>query len=138
MYATSEGSKLSINVRNLANNFSRTSQPLLDSVAATKVYNNNQSCVNWANNLTTKGVRHIELQENQVREWIHCKTLQVLCVAGRCNPSNIFTKEMEDGSHFRRLRNSFMVAASTFKQSSLLVVYRRQLASASTVSSTFF
>ena len=46
------------------------------------------------------------------------------------NPSDIFTKEMRDGTHFRRLRDSFMFMSrlSDFLQDSLLAVHHaRQL-----------
>ena len=32
---------------------------------------------------------------------------QGIHVKGTCNPSDIFTEEMKDGAHFRRLRDSF-------------------------------
>ena len=96
------------------------------------------SCVNLANNHTTKGIRHIELRKTRVREWVQQQTLRDLHVAGKCNPSDIFTKEMKGGAHFRRLRDSFMVTASKFKQSSLSAMYRRRVASAATVTSIFF
>ena len=63
IYATSKGATLSVDVRNLATNFSQTSKSLPDATTPTKVYNDNMSCVNWANNLTTKGIRHIQLRE---------------------------------------------------------------------------
>ena len=50
----------------------------------------------------------MELRENSVREWVENKTLNVLHVSGRVNPADIFTKEMWDGAHFRRLQDSFM------------------------------
>jgi hypothetical protein len=46
--------------------------------------------------------------------------LKVLHVPGRSNPADIFTKEMRDGAHFRRLRDSFMCPLSEFLQQSLL------------------
>jgi hypothetical protein len=43
-------------------------------------------------------------------------------------PADIFTKEMRDGAHFRRLRDSFMSRLSDFLQDSLLAVHHaRQL-----------
>jgi hypothetical protein len=55
-----------------------------------------------------KAAWHIELRENSVREWIQDKTISVKHVAGKINPAVIFTKEMRDGAHSRRLRDSFM------------------------------
>ena len=67
----------------------------------------------------------MELRKNSVREWVLDGTLKVLHVAGRCNPSNIFTKEMKDGAHYRRLCDSFMCPASTFLWTSLADILRR-------------
>jgi hypothetical protein len=50
--------------------------------------------------MTSKAARHIELQENSIREWVQDKTLDVLHIAGKLNPADIFTKEMLNGTHF--------------------------------------
>jgi len=67
----------------------------------------------------------MELRENSVREWVLVGTLKVLHVAGHCNPSDIFTKEMKDGAHYHHLRNSFMCPASTFLRTSQADILRR-------------
>jgi hypothetical protein len=67
----------------------------------------------------------MELRKNSVREWVENKTLNVLHVSGRINPADIFTKEMRDGAHFRRLQDSFMCRLSNFLQQSLLVIYHQ-------------
>ena len=38
----------------------------------------------------------------------------VTFIPGIINPSDIFTKEMKDSAHFRRLRDCFMVSKSVF------------------------
>jgi hypothetical protein len=124
--ATNEGSKLMVATRNFATAFASSGITLSDFAGPTKVYNDNESCVTWANSTTTKGIRHMELRENSVREWIQDKILRVLHVTGKCNPSDIFTKEMKDGAHFRRLRDSFMSPASAFIHSTMAEIYRRQ------------
>jgi hypothetical protein len=53
--------------------------------------------------MTSKAARHIELRNNSVCEWVQDKTLNVKHVAGKVNPADIFTKEMRNGAHFRRL-----------------------------------
>ena len=40
--------------------------------------------------------------------------LDVRHVPGKLNPADIFTKEMKDGAHFRRLRDAFMSSLSSF------------------------
>jgi hypothetical protein len=52
-------------------------------------------------------------------------------VSGKINPSDIFTKEMRDGMHFRRLRDSFMSRLSDFINTSLLAVHHSRQAAAS-------
>jgi hypothetical protein len=44
--------------------------PITDTEVATPVYNNNKDCVKWCHNMTTKGICHIEHQENAVKEWV--------------------------------------------------------------------
>jgi hypothetical protein len=73
--------------------------------------------------MTSKAARHIELRENSVREWVRDNTIEVQHVAGRVNPADIFTKEMRDGAHFRRLRDSFMSRLSDFVKGSILAVH---------------
>ena len=68
--------------------------------------------------MTLKAVRHIELRENSVREWVQDKSIKVSHVAGIDNVSDIFTKEMRDVSHFCRLRDSFMSRLADFNLAS--------------------
>jgi hypothetical protein len=82
--------------------------------------------------MTSKAARHIELRENSVCEWIQSKLLMVEHVSGKLNPSDIFTKDMRDGTHFQRLRDSFMSCLSEFVNASLLAVHHGcQLAASS-------
>ena len=64
------------------------------------IYNDNSAAVQWAHNMTTKGLRYIQICENAVREQVAAKFVQVEHVAGKRNPSDIFTKEESDPSHF--------------------------------------
>ena len=54
---------------------------------------------------------------------VDIKLLSVKHVSGKINPSDIFTKKMSDGTHFRRLRDSFMSHLSDFLNASLLAVH---------------
>ena len=112
--ATNMGSRLTVGVRNMILHLASTGYPITDAQQATPLYNDNEACVKWCHNLTTKGNRHIEHRENATREWVADGTLTVAHVSGKCNPSDIFTKEMRDGANFRRIRDSFMSRASTF------------------------
>ncbi|KAL7526647.1 hypothetical protein ACHAWF_001858 [Thalassiosira exigua] len=66
--------------------------------------------------MTMKRTRHMESKENSLREWVQEGSLAVRHVRGRVNPADIFTKEMKDGAHFRRLRDSFMSRSSAFSR----------------------
>jgi hypothetical protein len=110
-------------VRNLADAVRASGHDIVDTKAASPLYNDNESCVKWSHNMTTKQIRHMEMRENAVREWVQDSSLKVLHVPGRINPADIFTKEMRDGAHFRRLRDSFMCPLSIFLQQSLLDVH---------------
>ncbi len=91
------------------------------------LYNDNDACVKWSHNMTSKAACHIKLHQNSIREWVHDKTLNVVHVAGKVNPPNIFTKEMNDGTHFCHLRDSFMICLSDFMNDSLLhLLHARQ------------
>jgi len=80
------------------------------------LYNDNDACVIWCPNLTTKakGNRHIEHRENVTREWVEDSSISVSHINGKCNPSNIFSKEMRDSANFHCLSDSFMSWASNF------------------------
>jgi hypothetical protein len=72
------------------------------------VYNDNMACVNWSKCTTTKGLRHIQMKENRVRESIHSKFVTIKHIEGKINLADIFTKEMKDTSHFVVLRDLIM------------------------------
>ena len=80
----------------------------------TPIFNDNQGCVNWCKNVCTKGMRHINLRECAVRESVADGDLTVIHVDGKLNPADLFTKELRDGSHFRKLRDSFMNTVHSF------------------------
>jgi hypothetical protein len=72
------------------------------------VYNDNNACVQWSKNTTTKGLRHIQMHKNRVRENILSKFVTICHVDGKINIADIFTKEMKDTTHFVELHDLFM------------------------------
>jgi hypothetical protein len=72
------------------------------------VFNDNQACVNWSKSSTSKGLRHIQMQENHVRENIASKFVTVQHVNGKINLADLFMKEMKDTNHFVELRDLMM------------------------------
>jgi hypothetical protein len=118
--ATSATSKKVVDFRNLSLSFTESGFPISDIEEPTVLFNDNEACVRWSHNMTSKAARHIELRKNSVREWVQDKSVSVKHVAGRTNPADIFTKEMRDGAHFHRLRDLFMSRLSDFVNDSLL------------------
>ena len=112
--ATNVASTETVGLRNLIESMIANGYKMNDLDEATEVFNDNESCVAWAHNMTSKRIRHMSLKENSVREWVQDGVVDVLHVSGKLNPADIFTKEMKDGAHFRRLRDSFMSRLSSF------------------------
>jgi hypothetical protein len=123
IHATSATSKKVVDFINLCHSVSKSGLPLLDATLPTILYNDNDACVKWSYNTTSKMACHVKLCENLVREWVQDKSLKVLYVAGKTNPADIFTKELQDGTHFWRLRDSFMSRLSNFLSVSVLAVH---------------
>ena len=74
----------------------------------TTVFHDNMACVNWSKCSTTKGLRHIQMKENRVRESILSNFVTIKHIDGKINLADIFTKEMKDVSHFVVLRDLVM------------------------------
>ena len=85
-----------------------------DGSTCTQVYNGNVSCVQRAASVTSKGITHLNLQENKVRELQQSSQCHIRHIPSKINPSDIFTKEMRDGAHFHSLRDCMMVSKSVF------------------------
>jgi hypothetical protein len=112
--ATNMGACLTVNTRNMISSLSNLGYPINDTTLPTPLYNNSDACVKWCHNMTTKGNQHVKNCGNSTRKWVADGTITVTQVAGKCNVSNIFTKEMQDGASFRQLQDSFMYQASNY------------------------
>jgi hypothetical protein len=91
--ATCATSKKVVDFRNLCRSVSDAGLTLHDTSSPTVLYNDNNACVQWSYNMTSKAARHIELRENSVCEFVQDKLVKVVHVAGKTNPADIFTKE---------------------------------------------
>jgi hypothetical protein len=131
--ATNATSKKVVDFRNICQSMVDSGHTLQDILSPTLLFNNNDACVKWSYTMTSKAACHIELRENSVQEWIQSKLLLVKHVSGKLNLSDIFTKEMRDGTHFRRLRDSFMSRLSDFVNDSLLAVHHARQSVASSI-----
>jgi hypothetical protein len=72
------------------------------------IHNDNRACVQWSKKVTTKGLHHIQMQENRIRENIATDFIKVCHIEGKSNIADIFTKEMKDTTHFVELQDLFM------------------------------
>jgi hypothetical protein len=120
IWATNTTLKKVVDFRNLSRSVSKSSHTTDGLFSPAVLYNDNDACVKWLHNMTSKVARRIKLHENSIWEWVQDKTLNVVHVAGKINPADIFTKEMKDGAHFCRLRDSFMICLCDFVNDSLL------------------
>ena len=111
---THMSSCLTINTRNMILHLADCGFPITNASIATPVFEDNNTCIKWCHNLTSKGNCHIRLKENITREWIADGAITVSHVNGKCNPADIFTKEMQDGANFLCLCDSFMRCGSNF------------------------
>ena len=75
--ATNAISKKVVDFHNLSRSVSDAGYSLPSLDAPTIIYNDNEACVRWSYNTTSKAARHIELHENSVREWIQNRTIDV-------------------------------------------------------------
>jgi len=71
----------------------------------TTIFNDNNACVNWSKRTTTKGLWHIQIRDNHVRENVESKFIRIAHVGGKVNIADLFTKEMKDTGHFIELRD---------------------------------
>ena len=74
----------------------------------TQVYNDNQAADDWSKTFSMKGLRHYNIRENMVREQVQDGAVVVSHVDGKCNPSDLLTKEHKSDAIFREIRDSFM------------------------------
>jgi len=79
------------------------------------IYNDNAAAVQWSHNMTTKGLRYIQIRENAVRKNVQKSFIQFEHVAGKCNASDMFTKEDKDPVHYIDCRNALQTTSPTTK-----------------------
>ena len=103
IYATDECVKQLLRLKHLCDDLSI--QNIYVPGDPINVYNDNNTCVCWSKNHTTKGLRRITIRENAIRESVDNKFIKVLHIEGKTNLADHFTKEMKDVMHFKSLRN---------------------------------
>jgi hypothetical protein len=66
--ATNISACLTVNTRSMIFSLSNLGYPINDTALPTPLYNDNNACVKWCHNMTTKGNCHIENHENSTRK----------------------------------------------------------------------
>ncbi len=66
--ATNTGSRLTVNTQNMISSLLSLGCPIKDAETATPQYNDNNTCIKWCHNMTTKGNQHIKNCKNSVCE----------------------------------------------------------------------
>ena len=105
IYATDESAKNILHILHILDDLHLTKSVIKGPI---HIWNDNNACVCWSKNTTTKGLRHVQIRENAVREGVAMGIYKVKHIEGKKNPSDIFTKEDKDTTHFIQVRNSIM------------------------------
>jgi hypothetical protein len=75
--ATNATSEKVVDFCNLCRSISDSGNILSDILQPTILYNNNDACIRWLYNMTSKAAHHIELWENSIWEWVQNKSINV-------------------------------------------------------------
>jgi hypothetical protein len=107
--ATNECIKALLSIKNRGEDLA-----MVDATDQTMVYNDNKACIEWAAAVTTKGIKHLNLRENKVREAQAGKQVLVTHIPGKLNSSDLLTKELNDAALYRQLRDTIMASKANF------------------------
>ena len=106
IYATDEATKALLAISHLTADLGLTNE--FFSVPAI-IFNDNNACVCWSHKMTTKGLRHMQMRENAIRESIHDGFIDVKHIPGIINIADIFTKEDKNLQHYLLIRDQMVV-----------------------------
>jgi hypothetical protein len=123
IYATDECCKTLIHLSMLVEGLNLVSELM---PKPTTLYNDNQACIIWSRSMTTKGLRHVQIRENAVRESQQKGFITTKHCQGKYNLSDMFTKEDKDTKHFCEIRDHIMAdKLPTFDSDRKLLIARR-------------
>jgi hypothetical protein len=83
IYATDKFAKNLLHLINIIKDLSLTSELISGPIP---IYNDNNACVCWSKNTTTKGLQHVQIWENAIREGVSSGIFDVKHIAGKSNP----------------------------------------------------
>ena len=105
IYATDECTKFLIHLYNILTDLNLAQEIMPN---PTTIYNDNTACVAWSHSMSTKGLRHIQIRENAVRERVQAGYIEVKHIGGDLNTSDLFTKEDKDVQHYLTMVHHIM------------------------------
>ena len=105
IYATDECTKSLMHLSYIVEGFDLLNQLMHK---PTTVYNDNSACIIWSKSMTTKGLRHLQMRENAVRESVQNGFITTKHCEGKYNLSDMFTKEDKDILHYITIRDNIM------------------------------
>lgn len=108
-YATDECVKAVLRIQHLVADTATTSI-FLPTKSPITVYNDNNVCVCWSKSTTTKGLRHITIRGNAIRELVQDNTVTITHIVGLHNMADIFTKELRNTTAFLVIRDTITSA----------------------------
>ena len=115
IYATDETVKCMLQLSFLAEGLQVTNHIM---PSPTPIFNDNAACVVWSNSFTTKGLRHVQIRDNAVRESIQKGFITVHHIEGKHNLADMFTKEDKSPDHFITIRDCVMSTHKSVKNNS--------------------
>ncbi len=73
------------------------------------LYCDNKGSVTWIHSeAVSRNMRQFNIRQCALREAVHHKEIVPVHIPGAINPSDMFTKEMQDKGHFLQLRGALM------------------------------
>ena len=112
--ATDECTKFLLYLRNVCQDLDILQQIF---PTTTTIYNDNSACIKWSKNMTTKGLRYIQIRENAVREAVLSGFISLKHIDGKINVADLFTKEDRDTKHFTSIRDILVQKIPSFHYS---------------------
>jgi hypothetical protein len=99
IYATDEGTKSALTVRNLLYDFG-----FQDGIDPSPVWNDNRGCVDWTKGVSvSKKLRHINMHGLRVHLAQQSGHVNIKHIDGKKNIADLFTKEIKDSKHFQAM-----------------------------------
>jgi hypothetical protein len=99
IYATNEGTKSALKVRNLLLDLNE-----IEASDPVPIWNDNRGIVDWTKGCSvSKKLRHINMRELSVRLYQRLGYVDVQNIEGKRNVADIFTKEIKEPANFRKM-----------------------------------